>query len=110
MDSILFKDGVNLPDKLIRASEGSVFLRVKVVPNSEDFEIGDVNRWRKRLKVRVSSSPSKGKANEELVEKMGEVLDRRIRIKTGAGSRKKTLEIENIEPGQVYDKLGMEEP
>lgn len=92
---------------LMKSEDGHTLLRVKVVPNSEKFEVKDVNRWMKRLKIRLESSPSKGKANGELVERMEEHTGRGVKIRSGRRSRKKTLLVKNIGPGELGEKLGI---
>ncbi len=76
-------------------TNGDVFLEVKVSPLSERFSVEGFNRWTGRLHVRVSEPATDGKANRELVERMSDLLDRDVLVKSGHGSRRKTLIVKN---------------
>lgn len=65
-------------------------LSVTVVPKSGRFAI---EKSQGRLKVYLKSPATKNKANLELVREMGRILKCDVRIVSGLGSRKKTLEI-----------------
>ncbi|MDA8387418.1 MAG: DUF167 domain-containing protein [Nitrospiraceae bacterium] len=76
-----------------------VRIKVKVQPRSSGRKIaglaGDT------LKVKLTSPPVEGKANEELIEFMGETLGVRksaIRIARGGSSKLKLIEISGLEP------------
>ncbi|MBM4237128.1 MAG: YggU family protein [Euryarchaeota archaeon] len=80
-------------------------IEVIVSPNSPKPGIEGVDRWRRRLMVRVSSPPEKGKANEETCSILGEALGARVQIIRGAGSRKKTVLVP-IDKKTAVDRLG----
>ncbi len=74
-----------------------VYLDVKVIPNSKKNEI--VGWQGTFLKIRIQSTPEKGKANLELISFLSEVLDvkqSQIHILTGQTSKLKRLKIEGI--------------
>jgi uncharacterized protein (TIGR00251 family) len=50
-----------------------------------------VDPWVKRLKIKVTESPIKGKANRELVKKLSALLGGYVEIVKGATASKKTL-------------------
>jgi uncharacterized protein (TIGR00251 family) len=72
----------------------TLILRVKVKPNSR--RPGIVEEADGGLTVNLKSPPVEGRANEELIQALAEkygVPKSRIRIKSGAGSRNKLVEI-----------------
>ncbi|MBC7129166.1 MAG: DUF167 domain-containing protein [Thermoplasmatales archaeon] len=70
-----------------------MIVKIKVIPNAGKNEVikeGEI------LKVKVSSPPSKGKANKEVIELLAnffEVKKNCIRIIKGEKSREKIIEI-----------------
>ena len=77
---------------------GGITINVKVQPRSSrkgiDGVIGDI------LKVRLTSAPVDGAANEQLIEILSEELNIKkssVRIIRGMSSRHKTIEIKGIE-------------
>ncbi|MEM1514351.1 MAG: DUF167 domain-containing protein [Candidatus Thermoplasmatota archaeon] len=70
-----------------------MIVKIKVIPTAGKNEIiqeGEI------LKVKVSSPPSKGKANKEVIELLADffgVKKNCIRIIKGANSREKIIEI-----------------
>ena len=84
-----------------------------IITNSRQDEIcgllGDA------IKIKIKAKPFNGKANEHLIKLLSKKLSVNqsdISIVKGKSSRKKTLEINNIEGKQVFVKLGIsqEEP
>jgi len=75
-----------------------------VSPNSGRSEVQDVDRWRKRLVVRLRSPPEKGAANEELESLLTEFFGARTTVARGHTNRMKTV---IVEAGKdlVVDKL-----
>jgi uncharacterized protein (TIGR00251 family) len=72
-------------------------LSIRVKPNSRQQML----RWEEdgSLTVQLKSPPVDGKANRELVELLAKELDvskSRIQIKSGATSRNKRVEIEDL--------------
>lgn len=72
-------------------------LKLKVVPGARRDEIagwlGDA------LKVRVSAPPEKGKANAAVIALLAArlgVAERDVRVVSGAGSPRKTVEIDGV--------------
>ncbi len=82
-------------------------LRIKVVPGASRSEIAG---WLDdRLKVRVSAAPEKGKANravEDLFSKALGISSRKVRIKTGSQSPRKTVEIDGLSLPDIKKRLG----
>jgi uncharacterized protein (TIGR00251 family) len=84
---------------------GSI-LRVRLTPRAGRTEI---IRWEEGvLYLRVSAPPVDGAANSALIAFLSEVLGVRksaIIIKSGASSREKKLEIEEIDPDALTLKI-----
>ncbi len=87
----------------------STILRVIVQPKaSEDRVVGFQGG---ALKVKVTSPPTGGKANQKLIEILAERLNRlnirrsNIEIIQGHTSRNKVLRIWNVNPNQVRNVL-----
>lgn len=86
-----------------REGDGGIYLRVKVVPNSTK-ETLSYEKFRKQLKIKVSSPPEKGKANERLLELVSEKFDSDACIVKGLTSREKTLFL--IPNGSTEELIG----
>lgn len=81
-------------------------IAVKITPRAHRSEIagreGDV------YKLRVSSPPVEGQANEACVRLLADALDvapSSIRIVTGRSSRSKIIEIEGLEREEIERRL-----
>ena len=71
--------------------------RVKVKPNAKQQKIEELADG--SLNVHLKSPPVDGKANEELIKLLAKKFDvpkSSIRIKSGATSRQKLIEIDDI--------------
>lgn len=69
-------------------------IRVRVVPNAKASSIEKVGE--NEYRIRVNAKAAGGKANARLVEMLAEyfmVSKSRIRIASGAASRRKTMEV-----------------
>lgn len=66
-------------------------LNVKVIPNASTTEIREI--MRDTVKIAVAAPPDKNKANKELLRFLKKDYNLRARIKSGATSHEKVLEI-----------------
>jgi uncharacterized protein len=86
----------------IVASGDAVTFDVRVQPRASKSEI--VGEYGTALKVRLTAPPVDGAANQELIrllaEEMG-IARRDVRIKSGASSRTKTVEISGVDQAAV---------
>ncbi len=77
-------------------------LAVTVVPRSSKNEIiGYVGEY---LKIRLAAPPVDGEANNELIKYLSKLLSvpkTNIRIISGASSRRKLIEIDNIDQSEL---------
>ena len=81
----------------------SLVFKVKVIPNAPKVKISEYQPG--VLKVSLTSPPSKGKANEELVKLIARKLNlpkSKISITSGFTSRLKTI---SIDTSLTYDEL-----
>lgn len=106
---LLVKGGFRMDEDVLEERDDRVLLKVKVRPGSDRFKVGEVDPWRSQLKVRVGSEARRGEANRELLEELGSVLDKDVRIVSGERSREKKLLVEGATKGGVVGKLKLEE-
>ena len=93
--------------ELLEEREDGVVLNVKVRPGADRFRLEGVNSWRNNLRVSVSSGARKGKANQELLEELGSILGRKVRILSGSKSREKKLLVEGASRSGVSKMLDL---
>ncbi len=98
-----------MDDDVLEERDDGVLLRVKVRPGSDRFEVGEVDPWRGQLEVRVGSEARRGEANRELVEELGSILEKDVRIVSGERSREKRLFIGDVAKEEVVERLDLEE-
>lgn len=72
-------------------------LEVEVSTNAREFGILGRNPWTNRLKIRLVSPPSEGRANRELEQKLSEAFSAPAKIIQGLKSSKKTVLVETCE-------------
>ncbi|MCQ2056356.1 MAG: DUF167 family protein [archaeon] len=66
-------------------------LYISVLPHSNRSGFEEVDKWRKRLVVRVKSSPQNNEANKEVMSLIEEVTKCRCEIVCGGKNRQKTV-------------------
>lgn len=80
-------------------------LKIKAVPNSQKFQVCEFNSWDESLRIKLQSQAIKGKANEELIERLSEMLGSEVRIVQGKTSRNKLMEIKGKSKEEVLKIL-----
>jgi uncharacterized protein (TIGR00251 family) len=63
------------------------------------------------IKVRLTAPPVEGQANQALLRflsKRLEVTRDAVMLSSGAGSRRKTVQVTGLAPGQVRSRLGLD--
>ncbi len=86
-----------------------VSIDLYVEPGASGQALGPYDPWRQRIKVRVTSPASEGKANEELVRLLGDVMGvphRDVRILRGATTRRKTVQVLGVTVEAAGESLG----
>jgi hypothetical protein len=89
---------------IIKETENGVILRIHVVPKSAKSEISGVQD--DALKLKITSPPVEGKANEACIKFLSDILGVRkaqVKIVSGHKSRKKTIAIEGIGKKDIED-------
>ncbi len=87
--------------------DGNVLLRVKVRPGSKEFSVGEICQWTDRLEIDLSEPATNGRANLELTDEIGKILNHSVEIKSGKRSRKKILLIEGTTKTELKRRLGI---
>lgn len=80
-------------------------LKIRVVPNSKKFSIGEKNPWTGELKIKLAAKPVKGAANKELLKELKRMLNADVRILLGENSTEKTVFIEGKTSEEVEKAL-----
>ena len=83
-------------------------LSVKVVPGASRTQV--VGAYGEGIRVRVAAPPEKGRANEELLSHLAEVLEcpmSRLRISSGTSSPRKVVEISGVDQAEARTRLGL---
>jgi len=93
----------------LREKEGAVFIDIEVTPGAKVTQVpGGYNEWRKRVDVKISEAPRKGKANEQVIEETAAlfcVSPSRVFIENGMTCSKKTIRIDGISLRSVQEIL-----
>ncbi|WP_048109195.1 DUF167 domain-containing protein [Methanosarcina barkeri] len=88
----------------------SVIVDIEVTPGSRSISVpSGYNEWRKRIEVKLTKNPQKGKANEQLVECLAELFtisSSDIIINSGATSSKKSLLLKGVSYQQAVSVFG----
>ncbi|MFH1256048.1 MAG: DUF167 family protein [Candidatus Diapherotrites archaeon] len=92
-------------DDFLREGNGNVFLNVEVVAGRKEFRLMEADEWSRALKVSASEPAFKGKANEEIEEKLSKLFKAKTRIVKGKKSKKKVLLVENTSKEKVLNAL-----
>ncbi|MBN3037497.1 MAG: YggU family protein [Candidatus Diapherotrites archaeon] len=82
-----------------------VLVRVHCVPGAKGFAVEGINEWTGELRVRVPAEAEKGRANEELVSRLGKVLGTDVKIIKGMKSHKKTLLVKGKDISSIRSSL-----
>ncbi len=85
--------------------EKGTVVKAGIVPNSMEFKIIGFDEWSSALKIKLTSAPEKGKANKELVEKLGKILKTKVKILQGEKSSNKKILIENYSRQELLEAL-----
>jgi hypothetical protein len=86
--------------------ETGTLIRVKVIPRSGRNQIA--GKEKDFYRVKVTSAPVEGKANDALIAFLAEALDipkRDIEIISGKTGRLKTIRIRNLTAGEIDQAL-----
>ena len=91
-----------LSDAVKDTREG-VVVGIHAIPNSKESKIS-FNPWEPNVRVNIKSPPTKGKANEEIIELFSGFLGR-CELVVGIKSAKKTLLVKHCDHTETVKKL-----
>jgi len=92
----------------LEESGGKVILKIWVQPRAAKVDIIGVHG--DALKVKLTSPPVDGKANDQLKAMLSKRLDiaaSKIDVRSGHTGRRKTLEIKDLSAREVESRLGI---
>lgn len=81
--------------------ENQALLKVRVSTGSKRFSVEGFDEWTGELRVKLKSLPVKGKANEELLEALSQLLGAEVRLAGGEKSSKKQVRVKGKTIEQV---------
>ena len=79
-------------------------LDVEITANSKAFEVVGFDEWSKRLRLKVTEQPLKGKANKEIIKELKKLVGADVLIVKGQKASKKTILIK-ASPEEVKKRL-----
>ena len=91
-------------EDVIRIKGDGVEADVLVSPRSGRHGIEGIDRWRRRLIIKVAAPPLDGKANKEVEELFRDITGHPSSIVSGQTNRQKTIFIEG-DPKEILLKL-----
>jgi len=86
----------------IRETAAGVVFRIRVVPRASRREVAGIQD--DALKLRITAPPVEGKANEECIRLLAELLGvkkTQVTIVAGHASRTKTVSVEGCKAGEI---------
>ncbi|MGH8914920.1 MAG: DUF167 domain-containing protein [Acidimicrobiia bacterium] len=89
----------------LAAHPDGVLVRVWVVPRASRSEIKGLHDG--RIKVRVMAPPEAGRANDEVIRLLADLLGVRVEMVSGAGSREKLVMARGIGLEAAAEKLSI---
>ena len=87
---------------------GEIAVAIELQPSAKNQGIVGINKWRKRLQVRVKSAPVKGAANAELIDYIATLLEipsESVNINSGTKDRRKRILLSGISQVEVSNIL-----
>ncbi len=93
-----------LKEALNQTTQGTI-ITIKVIPNSKKFDFTLADEWTSALKFKIINPAQKGKANEELVEKLSKIFKTKAKIVSGQKNSKKLVLLKNLKKEQVIKTL-----
>jgi uncharacterized protein (TIGR00251 family) len=86
-----------------------IILDIEVTPGSRSISVpSGYNEWRKRIEVKLTKNAQKGKANDQLIERLAALFgisSSDILINSGVTSSKKSVLVKGISYSQAVSVL-----
>ena len=100
-------EGGNLIDEIIRESKDKkgVLIDVDISPNAKKNEIEGINKWRKRIIIKIKAQPTEGKANKEIIKFLKKTFKKDIKIVSGLTSSQKTILVVSANTREIKDMI-----
>lgn len=95
-------------ERVLKGENGYTIIDILVSTGAKESGISGVDKWRKRLIIRVKEKPVSGRANTAIIKLFSRLLDiptNQIKITAGETSTQKTLEVE-MESEEVKQRIG----
>jgi len=90
--------------EVVRKTPNGVLIEVEVVPGADRKGLF-FDGWRKRIKIKVKGRALKNEANNDMLGFFSKLFDKKVKIFSGEGSRKKTVFVENINYHDAVRKI-----
>ena len=93
-------------DNFFAESQKGIILNIKVFPNASKNEIGDVQGG--RLRIRIATSPVKGKANKECLKLLAaffQIKRSQVIFQRGETARLKQVLLEGVKKEEVLKRF-----
>ncbi len=90
--------------KCVKEVENGVIIIFHVIPGAKKREI-EYNSWKDMFILKLTSPPTKGKANRELIKFIEKEFGGKVKIIKGEKATIKTILIEKINKEKVLEKL-----
>lgn len=91
----------------VRETAAGVLFRIRVVPRASRSGLAGIQG--DALKLRITAPPVEGKANEECIRLLAELLDvqrARVAILSGHASRTKTVAVDGVTAKEIAALVG----
>jgi uncharacterized protein (TIGR00251 family) len=100
---------MDLFEGIIKKHGSGVTINLFVTPSSDINKFpADVNKWRKRIDIKVCAKAKDNLANMEVIRLIADFFNKPIKnvfVLTGKKTREKTILIENISENKVSKRL-----
>ncbi|MGI5993171.1 MAG: DUF167 domain-containing protein [Methanosarcina sp.] len=97
-------------EEAIKDLGSDIIVDIEVTPGSRSILVpSGYNEWRKRIEVKLTKNAQKGKANEQLMERLAELFgisSSDVIINSGATSSKKSILLKGISYKQAVSIFG----
>ncbi|ABR54287.1 protein of unknown function DUF167 [Methanococcus vannielii SB] len=78
-------------EEIIKKTEKGVLIDIEVTTNAKKNEIGKINKWRKRLEVKIKEQPIEGRANKAILKFLKEIFKTDVELNPVTTSPQKTV-------------------
>ncbi len=95
----------------LKQVDDGVIIELNISPGAKKTAIHGYNQWRKRIEIRLSEKPQKGKANAELIYFLSTLFDVQamdIQIISGSTNSKKSVLIMHARIEDILRILSMQ--